>query len=44
MKYLYTGEFDLNVLDSLDKVIEMLRVADEEYLEDVSITNYKAFG
>ena len=36
MKFLYTGEFDISQLDTEDKVVDMLRIADEEYLEDVS--------
>ena len=35
LKFLYTGQFSLPPNHTLDDVFEYLRVADEEYLEDI---------
>ena len=38
MQYLYTGDFSFEEKDvsNIDNLIDILRVADEEFLEDVS--------
>jgi len=38
MHYLYTGDFSFeeNDVSNIDNLIDILRVADEEFLEDVS--------
>ena len=39
MHYLYTGDFSLDEqTTSMDQIVDILRVADEEFLEDVSIS------
>ena len=41
MQYLYTGEFSFDEMDvsNIDNLIDILRVADEEFLDDVSFGN-----
>ena len=40
MHYLYTGDFSFDEKDmNMDQTIDILRVADEEFLDDVSILN-----
>lgn len=38
MRYLYSGEFDFREgdEDNIETIIDILRVADEEFLDDVS--------
>lgn len=37
MQYLYTGDFSLDEKNvTTDQIVDILRVADEEFLDDVS--------
>ena len=42
MNYLYTGDFSLDEKNTTtDQIVDILRVADEEFLDDVSFYNQK---